>query len=234
MQQVLALVAYVAATALCFWVEARRELQASVAVAAAIVLFCFLHVSLVDPAQDATGLEKRCVAAFYPFRPEASRSHYLNRASYCAQCRKCVWGLDHHCPWLNTCIGRRNYPTFFALGVFGRAVVKSGSRRRRDVGLSEDCLPTQVVGALQFATATAAGVVVVVDAPGDVPAWVLAGLSLILFGSLAALVGFHALLILRNEGTFDALLRSRDADPCDGVQCAARARVAPDRDDLHT
>ena len=137
MQQVLALVAYVAATALCFWVEARRELQASVAVAAAIVLFCFLHVSLVDPAQDATGLEKRCVAAFYPFRPEASRSHYLNRASYCAQCRKCVWGLDHHCPWLNTCIGRRNYPTFFALGVFGRAVVKSGSRRRRDVGLSE-------------------------------------------------------------------------------------------------
>lgn len=34
---------------------------------------------------------------------------------YCPTCHKNVPGLDHHCAWLNTCIGRRQYPSFFFL-----------------------------------------------------------------------------------------------------------------------
>lgn len=37
------------------------------------------------------------------------------RCSHCRSCDNCVDGLDHHCVFLNACIGRRNYTTFYAM-----------------------------------------------------------------------------------------------------------------------
>lgn len=36
------------------------------------------------------------------------------RTSHCRSCNNCVDTLDHHCIFLNACIGRRNYTTFYA------------------------------------------------------------------------------------------------------------------------
>uniref|UniRef100_A0A4X1SZY2 Palmitoyltransferase n=1 Tax=Sus scrofa TaxID=9823 RepID=A0A4X1SZY2_PIG len=36
------------------------------------------------------------------------------RAWHCHECRRCVHRYDHHCPWMENCMGEHNHPLFVA------------------------------------------------------------------------------------------------------------------------
>lgn len=40
------------------------------------------------------------------------------RAHHCSICGRCVLGMDHHCPWMNNCIGLRNQKSFLLFNFY--------------------------------------------------------------------------------------------------------------------
>ncbi|KAI8943075.1 hypothetical protein NX059_001107 [Plenodomus lindquistii] len=68
------------------------------------------------PAQEGGGIQ------YTSFTVKAStgelrfcnkcQSKKPDRAHHCSSCKRCVLKMDHHCPWLATCVGLRNYKAF--------------------------------------------------------------------------------------------------------------------------
>ncbi len=80
-----------------------------------VVLVFYVILSATDSGlrPTVTGMAKEDIAGdgskFWCYLCEEAR---CKGTKHCYSCRKCVDGFDHHCPFLNTCIGQRNYAQF--------------------------------------------------------------------------------------------------------------------------
>jgi palmitoyltransferase len=46
---------------------------------------------------------------------DVCESYVGDRSKHCGDCNRCVDVFDHHCKWMNNCVGEKNYKAFIIL-----------------------------------------------------------------------------------------------------------------------
>jgi palmitoyltransferase len=96
------------------------------------LIFIFVATSdilaaYVDPTDPVVIQEWKAKKDKNPLQDSSRYQFYCNacdssvsslRTKHCAECNRCVSVFDHHCKWLNNCVGEVNYKYFLML-IFG-------------------------------------------------------------------------------------------------------------------
>ena len=83
------------------------------------VIYGFL-ATFIDPTDDTVYQERKARECSEPFDTSnyskvcrVCKTHVKLKSKHCGECDRCVENFDHHCKWLNNCIGEKNYVHFF-------------------------------------------------------------------------------------------------------------------------
>ena len=119
------------------------------------------------------------------------KCYVQENTKHCGPCNRCCERFDHHCNWLNNCIGQANYKTFFKLILaFFLYNICSILMFVQALGLS--LLGTDKIGM-----------------PLLITLWVLEGINVVACLALAHLINFHRWLSNYSMTTFSYVMYKR-------------------------
>lgn len=92
-----------------------RLLSGSMQISPRLQVFCALCQARTPSHQH---LQPPALAPIYQLATEYGMEVQANvhkGSKHCRRCGRCVQDFDHHCNWLNNCVGGANYKPFFSL-----------------------------------------------------------------------------------------------------------------------
>ncbi|PPE00116.1 hypothetical protein GOBAR_DD02906 [Gossypium barbadense] len=158
--------------------EIKRKLIITESVILALRHLCNVDAPAIIDSSLTTGGDLRFCQKCSCFKPP--------RAHHCRVCKRCILRMDHHCNWINNCVGHANYKVFFVFVVYAviaciySLILLVGSLTNNSQNDKQHSADTFRI------------------------AYVISGLLLVpLSVALSVLLGWHIYLILQNKTTIE-------------------------------